>query len=90
MPSARLVAAAALLAAAPRALGATTLDLRLFDAKAFPKATCNDGTMSGYYFRRSPSNTSTTWIVHQGARPPSRRSPSCLPSRREGLALQRW
>lgn len=43
---------------------AQDMPLTLFDLSKFPKAICNDGTPSGYYF--APSSTgSNLWIIHQ-------------------------
>lgn len=60
--AATAAAAAALLAG--RAAAATTLTLRLLDAGAYPRALCNDGTMSGYWERLSPTG-SAIWVVWQ-------------------------
>ena len=44
-------------------VSATPMSLHLLNKAAYPDAVCNDGTQSGYYFHRSPTQ-STTWIVH--------------------------
>ena len=53
----------AIVTAAVAAVSATTLDLSLLPS-SYREALCNDGTMSGYWFRASPTNSSV-WIVHQ-------------------------
>ena len=52
----------ALGALAATAAAAASYDLKMFPRADFPRATCNDGTMSGYYIKR-PAAPSNLWIV---------------------------
>jgi hypothetical protein len=58
----RATAGAALLALAAAA-GARDATLVLLDRATYPLATCNDGTMAGYYVKKGTS--ATDWLVFQ-------------------------